>query len=218
MGEHMYTNKLNPADRGLTKKQAGFLSFLKEYLEEKGYPPTIRELMDGLGFSSTNIVKKYLDILERKGYIKRQSNSSRAIEVIEVSARPEVRPVPIVGRVRAGMPHPAIEDIEGYFPIDKAICRNTKAFFLRVVGDSMINAHILEGDLVLVAPQPVANNGEIVVALINDEATVKRFYRKGETILLKPEHPAMKPIVIEGEGTNVGIVGKVVAVIRQLDK
>ena len=203
----------------LTKKQSGFLSFLKERLQERGYPPTVREIMDGLGLSSTNMVKKYLDVLERKGYIKRQFNSPRAIEIVEASTRSlELTSVPIVGRVRAGTPHPAIEDVEGYLSVDKTICRSNNTFFLRVVGDSMIEAHIQEGDLVLVKPQPVANNGEIVVALINDEATVKRFYKKGHTIHLKPEHPTMKPIIIkEGEG-DVHIIGKVTTVIRQLDK
>ena len=203
----------------LTKKQMRFLSFLKEHLQERGYPPTIREIMDGIGLSSTNIVKKYLDVLERKGYLKRQFNSPRAIEIIEASARgQELRSVPIMGRVRAGAPRPAIEDIEGYISMDKTICRSNNTFFLRVVGDSMIEAHIQEGDLVLVKPQPVANNGEIVVALINNEATVKRFYKKGHTIHLKPEHPTMKPIIIKEGHADVCIIGKVVAVIRQLDK
>ena len=146
----------------LTKKQLRFLSFLKEHLLERGYPPTVREIMDGIGLSSTNIVKKYLDVLERKGYIKRQFNSPRAIEIIE--------------------------------------------------------AHIQEGDIVLVKPQPVANNGEIVVALINNEATVKRFYKKGNMIHLKPEHPTMKPIIIKEGQADVHIIGKVTTVIRQLDK
>ncbi len=214
----MDTHKSKSANSTLTKKQAGFFNFLKEYFQERGYPPTVREIMDGLGLSSTNIVRKYLDILERKGYIKKQFNSPRAIEIVDSSARnAEVRSVPIVGKVRAGTPHPAIEDIEGYFTVDKSICRNNKAFFLRVVGDSMIDAHILEGDLVLVVSQPIANNGEIVVALVNDEATVKRFYKKGDTIQLKPEHPTMKPIVVKGESDQVSIIGKVVAVVRQLD-
>ncbi len=192
------------------------MTFLKEYFQERGYPPTVRELMEGMGLSSTNVVRKYLKILERKGYIKRQFNSPRAIEIVDVSARgPEGRSVPIVGRVRAGIPHPVIEDIEGYLSVDKTLCRGTDTFFLRVVGDSMIDAHIQEGDLVLVKPQPVANNGEIVVALIGDEATVKRFYKKGDTIQLKPEHPTMKPIIIKEGQADVHIIGKVVAVIRQ---
>ena len=203
----------------LTKKQTGFLSFLKEYLQEKGYPPTLREIMDGLGLSSTNIVKKYLDILERKGYIRKQFNSPRAVEIVDVSARNrELMTIPIVGRVRAGTPHPVIEDIEGYLSIDRTICRNSNTFFLRVAGDSMIGANIVEGDLVLVKPQPVASNGEIVVALVNNEATVKRFYKKGTTIQLKPEHPDMQPITVKNEQDEIHIIGKVTAVIRQLEK
>lgn len=217
IGEHMYTNKSKSTGSALTKKQENFLSFLKEYLQERGYPPTIRELMDGLGFSSPSIVKKYLDTLERKGYIRRKYNSPRAIEVVEVSGKkPEVRDFPIVGKVNAGAPYPAIEDIEGHFSIDKTICCNNNAFFLRVVGDSMIEAHIIEGDLILVVPQPVANNGEIVVALVNNEATIKRFYKKGDVIQLKPEHPTMKPIFIQGESNMVSIIGRVVAAVRQL--
>lgn len=201
----------------LTKKQADFLSFLKKYLQERGYPPTVRESMDGLGLSSTSIVKKYFDILERKGYIRRQFHSPRAIEIVDAAARSsEIRSVPIVGRVRAGAPHPAVEDIEGYLSVDKTLCRSSNIFFLRVVGDSMIDVHIQDGDLVLVKPQPVANNGEIVVVLIDDEATVKRFYKKGDTIQLKPEHPTMQPIIIKEGQADVQIVGTVAAVIRQL--
>lgn len=212
----MSTNQSKPVNSALTKKQAGFLTFLKEYFQESGYPPTVRELMDGMGLSSTNVVRKYLKILERKGYIKRQFNSPRAIEIVDVSARSqEGRSVPIVGRVRAGIPHPVIEDIEGYLSVDKTLCRSNDTFFLRVVGDSMIDAHIQEGDLVLVKPQSVANNGEIVVALVGNEATVKRFYKKGDTIQLKPEHPTMKPIIIKEGQADVHIIGKVAAVIRQ---
>lgn len=202
----------------LTKKQSDFLSFLKKYLQERGYPPTVRESMEGLGLSSTSIVKKYFDILERKGYIRRQFYSPRAIEIVDgATARSqETRSVPIVGRVRAGVPHPVVEDIEGYLSVDKTLCRSSNIFFLRVVGDSMIDAHIQDGDLVLVKPQPVANNGEIVVALIDDEATVKRFYKNGDTIQLKPEHPTMQPIIIKEGQADVSVVGKVAAVIRQL--
>jgi len=205
----------------LTEKQATFLAFLKEYLEDKGYPPTVREIMNGLNLSSTNIIRKYLIILERKGYIKRQGNSSRAIEIVGLSDKDkyeETRHVPVAGRVRAGAPHPAIEDITGYLSVDKTLCRNDGAFFLRVEGDSMINAHIQEGDLVLVQPQSVANNGEIVVALINDEATVKKFYKKGSTIQLRPEHPTMKPIILKGGQEDVRIIGKVTAVVRLLNR
>lgn len=215
----MSTNEEELTDTTLTKKQADFLTFLKASLQEKGYPPTVREIMRGMGLSSTNIVKKYLDILARKGHIKKQYNSPRAIEIIETPAgHAETNLIPIVGRVKAGAPHPAIEDITGYLAVDKTICRTEDAFFLRVEGDSMINAHIQEGDLVLVRPQPVANNREIVVALINGEATVKRFYKKGNTLELHPEHPMMKPIVLQGEQDEVRIIGKVTAVVRLLEK
>ncbi|MFN3531382.1 MAG: transcriptional repressor LexA [Candidatus Brocadia sp.] len=202
----------------LTEKQADFLSFLKKYLQERGYPPTVRESMVGLGLSSTSIVKRYFDILERKGYIKRQSHSPRAIEIVDtaVARNSEIMSVPIVGRVRAGVPHPVVEDIEGYLSVDKTLCRSNNLFLLRVVGDSMIDAHIQDGDLVLVKSQPVANNGEIVVAIIDNEATVKRFYKNGDTIKLKPEHPTMQPIIIKEGQADVSIVGRVVAVIRKL--
>lgn len=202
----------------LTEKQADFLSFLKKYLQERGYPPTVRESMEGLGLSSTSVVKKYFDILERKGYIRRQSHSPRAIEIVDtaVARNSEIMSVPIVGRVRAGVPHPVVEDIEGYLSVDKKLCRSNNIFLLRVVGDSMIDAHIQDGDLVLVKPQPVANNGEIVVAIIDDEATVKRFYKNDGTIHLKPEHPTMQPITIKEGQADVSIVGRVAAVIRKL--
>lgn len=202
----------------LTEKQADFLSFLKKYLQERGYPPTVRESMEGLGLSSTSIVKKYFDILERKGYIRRQSHSPRAIEIVDtaVARNSEIMSVPIVGKVRAGVPHPVVEDIEGYLSVDKTLCRSNNIFLLRVVGDSMIDAHIQDGDLVLVKPQPVANNGEIVVAIIDDEATVKRFYKNDGTIRLKPEHPTMQPITIKEGQADVSIVGRVAAVIRKL--
>lgn len=219
MGAQMNTNNGSQERSPLTKKQTDFLSFLKEYFRERGYPPTVREIMDGLGLSSTNVVRKYLKILERKGYVKRQFHSPRAIEIVDIAGESsEGMSVPIVGRVRAGTPHPVIEDVEGYLLVDKAICGNNTAFFMRVVGDSMIDAHIQEGDLVLIKPQPIANNGEIVVALVDNEATVKRFYQKGDTVQLKPENPVMKPIIIRQEDAHVSIVGRVVAVLRQTDR
>lgn len=216
----MYTNKKHCANLTLTEKQLAFLTFLKEYFYEKGYFPTMREVMHGLGFSSTNIVRKYLSILERKGYIKRNFNSARAIEFIgeRISRNPDFISIPIVGRIMAGTPHPAIEDIEGYLSIDKSICKSSNTFFLRVMGNSMIDAHIQEGDLVLVRPQPIADNGDIVVACIDGEATIKRFYKKGNTLQLKPEHPIMKPIIVKEGQAEVLIVGKVITVIRQLEK
>ncbi len=211
----------------LTRKQHKFLLFLTKYIQENSYPPTIREIVYHLKLASTNSVKKYLDILEHKGYIRRIPNSPRAIEVCmqtPTSHVPErytasgARLIPIAGKVRAGEPHIAVEDITGHLAIDKSMARGDDAFFLRVEGDSMIDAHIQDGDFVLVKPQPTAENGEIVVAIINDEATVKKFFRRCNSIYLEPANPTMKPIVIrKNQAHKVAIVGKVVTVLRQID-
>ena len=152
----------------LTKKQHNFLSFLTKYIRENGYPPTIREMLYHLKLASTNSVKKYLDILERKGYIKRVPNSPRAIEVCVETSENHTKLIPVVGRVRAGTPHLAVEDITGHLAIDASVARWDNTFFLRVEGDSMIDAHIQDGDFVLVKSQQTAENGDIVVAIIND--------------------------------------------------
>ncbi|MCR4290653.1 MAG: transcriptional repressor LexA, partial [Candidatus Scalindua sp.] len=166
----------------LTKKQHNFLSFLTKHIRENGYPPTIREMVYHLKLASTNSVKKYLDILERKGYIKRIPNSPRAIEVCAETPESQAKLIPVVGRVRAGAPYLAVEDIMGHLAIDASVARWDNTFFLRVEGDSMIDAHIQDGDFVLVKSQQTAENGDIVVAVINDEATVKRFFRRGNSI------------------------------------
>ena len=202
----------------LTKKQHNFLSFLTKYIRENGYPPTIREMVYHLKLSSTNSVKKYLDILERKGYIKRIPNSPRAIEVCVETPENHAKLIPIVGRVRAGAPHLAVEDITGHLAIDASVARWDDTFFLRVEGDSMIDAHIQDGDFVLVKSQQTAENGDIVVAIINDEATVKRFFRRGNSIYLEPANSTMKPIIIrENQAHEMMIAGKVVTVLRQID-
>ena len=202
----------------LTKKQHNFLLFLKKYIREKGYPPTIREIVYHLKLASTNSVKKYLDILERKGHIKRIPNSPRAIEVCTEAPTNSARLIPIAGKVRAGGPHLAVEDITGHLAIDKSMARWDDTFLLKVEGDSMIDAHIQDGDFVLVKPQPTAENGEIVVALINDEATVKKFFRRRNKIYLEPANPTMKPIIISrNQAHEVAIVGKVVSILRQIE-
>jgi repressor LexA len=202
----------------LTKKQHKFLSFLTRYIQEKGYPPTIREIVYHLKLASTNSVKKYLDILERKGYIRRIPNSPRAIEVCMQTPASDARMIPIAGRVRAGEPHLAVEDIMGHLSIDASVARWDNAFFLKVEGDSMVDAHIQDGDFVLVKPQPTAENSDIVVAIINDEATVKRFFRRHNSIYLEPANPTMKPIIIsKNKARRIAIVGKVVTVLRQID-
>ena len=201
----------------LTKKQQKFLSFLTKYIRENGYPPTIREIVYHFKLASTNSVKKYLDILERKGYIKRIPNSPRAIEVCVEMPENHAKLIPVAGRVRAGAPHLAVEDITGHLAIDASVARWDDTFFLKVEGDSMIDAHIQDGDFVLVKSQQTAENGDIVVAIINDEATVKRFYRRGNRIYLEPANSTMKPIIIrENQAHEMMIVGKVVTVLRQI--
>ena len=201
----------------LTKKQQKFLSFLTKYIREKGYPPTIREIVYHLKLASTNSVKKYLDILERKGYIRRIPNSPRAIELCVKTPENHTRLIPVVGNVRAGAPHLAVEDIMGHLAMDVSVARWDNTFFLKVEGNSMIDAHIRDGDFVLVKSQQTAENGDIVVAIINDEATVKRFFRRRNNICLEPANPAMKPIIIkESQAHEIIIVGKVVTVLRQI--
>jgi repressor LexA len=201
----------------LTKKQQKFLSFLTKYIREKGYPPTIREIVYHLKLASTNSVKKYLDILERKGYIRRIPNSPRAIELCVKTPENHTRLIPVVGNVRAGAPHLAVEDITGHLAMDVSVARWDNTFFLKVEGDSMIDAHIRDGDFVLVKSQQTAENGDIVVAIINGEATVKRFFRRRNNICLEPANPAMKPIIIkESQAHEIIIVGKVVTVLRQI--
>lgn len=201
----------------LTKKQHNFLSFLTKYIRENGYPPTIREMVYHLKLASTNSVKKYLDILERKGYIKRIPNSPRAIEVCAETPESQAKLIPVVGRVRAGAPHLAVEDITGHLAIDASMACWDDTFFLRVEGDSMIDAHIQDGDFVLVKSQQAAENGDIVVAIINDEATVKRFFRRDNSIYLEPANSTMKPIIIrEDQAHEMMIAGKVVTVLRQI--
>ena len=201
----------------LTKKQHNFLSFLTKYIRENGYPPTIREMVYHLKLASTNSVKKYLDILERKGYIKRIPNSPRAIEVCAETPGNQAKLIPVVGRVRAGAPHLAVEDITGHLAMDASVARWDDTFFLRVEGDSMIDAHIQDGDFVLVKSQQTAESGDIVVAIINDEATVKRFFKRDDSIYLEPANSTMKPIIIrEDQANEMMIAGKVVTVLRQI--
>jgi len=162
--------------------------------------------------------KRFLDMLEQKGYVRRVPKSSRAIEIIGTSPLRPVRMVPILGRVRAGTPLLALENIEGTLALDRSLARWKNVFLLRVIGESMIEAHIKDGDLALVKPQPTALNGDIVVALLNDEATIKRFFRKKDMITLEPANPAMAPLIIKEEGEEVTIAGKVVAILRNIEE
>jgi len=201
----------------LTSTQKRVFNFLKDYLGEKGFPPTLREIASHFGLRGPKAPQKTLTILERKGYIRKIPGGSRAIEIlgpppIHLS---QILSIPIIGRVQAGEPILAVENIEGYIKLDRSLVSSEDVFLLRVQGDSMIDAHIQDGDFALVKPQPNAEDGEIVVALIEDEATIKRIFRKRDLIRLEPANPKMEPIVVKKGGKKVTIVGKVVGIFRK---
>lgn len=209
----------------LTKRQQQIFEFILSNIDKFGYPPSIPEIQEKFSFKSPNAVKDHLEALERKGYIARRPHKSRGIEVLNnTSLRADnddmndnVIELPIVGKVSAGGPILAQENIEGTIYVDKSIAKSNKGMFaLRIKGTSMIDAGILDGDFVLVRQQPIAEQGEIVVALIEDEATVKRFYKEKDRIRLQPENNAMEPIIIDPKESNVRIIGKVEGVIRKI--
>lgn len=197
----------------LPPRQKQTIEFIKKYHESHGNAPTLREIADHLQISGTLGVTRHLDALEKKGFIKR-SRGARGIMVVGRDATSS--PVPIVGLVRAGALQPAIEDFEGFFAIDRSQVRSDSSFFLRVKGDSMIGACIMDGDLALIRPQATAENREIVVAMIDGEATLKRFYKESGQIRLQPENPMMEPILIREGGGEVLIVGKVIGLYRAM--
>ena len=198
----------------ISRKQQEILDYLKEEILSKGYPPTVREICEKVGLRSTSSVHSHLNTLERNGYIRRDPTKPRAIEICDDSfqmVRTEMASLPIVGNVAAGQPILAQENIENYFPVPAEIVPSGDSFALRVRGDSMINVGIFNGDLLFVNSCNTARSGEIVVALVEDEATVKTFSRRGGKIWLLPANPDYRPI----DGTNCSIMGKVVAVVRQ---
>ena len=202
----------------LTPTQEKVFNFLKDYLLEKGFPPTLREIAAHFGLSGPKAPQKTLTILERKGYIRKVPGVSRAIEILDYPqfSLTHILSVPILGKVKAGEPILAVENIEGYINLDRSLVSSRDVFLLRVVGDSMIDAHIQDGDFALVKPQPNAENGEIVVALIEDEATIKRIFQKRDLIRLEPANPKMEPIVVKKGEKKVTIVGKVVGIFRKI--
>jgi repressor LexA len=204
--------------KDLTSTQKKVLFFLKTYIREKGFPPTLREIASHFGLRGPKAPQKTLQILEKKGYIRRVPGGSRAIEVLipPLVPKSQILSLPIVGRVRAGEPVLALENIEGYLNLDRSLVSSDDVFLLRVQGDSMIDAHIQDGDFALVKPQPNAENGEIVVALIDDEATIKRIFKKRDLIRLKPANPKLEPIIVRKGEKRVTIVGKVVGIFRKL--
>ena len=199
----------------ISKKQKEILEFMKSEILSKGFPPSVREICEAVGLKSTSSVHAHLETLERNGYIHRDPTKPRAIEILDDTFnlnRTEMVNVPIIGRVAAGSPIRAQENIEGYCPVPMEYMPNEQTFMLNVKGESMINAGILDGDRVIVRQQPTAENGDMVVALTEEnEATVKRFYKEDGYYRLQPENDHMDPIIIHGEIT---ILGKVIAVMR----
>ena len=197
----------------LSNKQQQILEYMKAEVREKGYPPSVREICDAVGLKSTSTVHGHLSRLEKKGLIRRDPTKPRAIEILDPgfeAPQRELVNVPIVGTITAGTPILAVENIEDTFPIPVDYIHNDTVFMLRVKGESMIEAGIMDGDYVVVRKQETAYNGEIVVAMIDDEATVKRYYKENGHFRLQPENPTMEPIIVP----EVSILGKVVSLYR----
>ncbi|WP_042161895.1 transcriptional repressor LexA [Paenibacillus gorillae] len=202
----------------ISNRQQSILEFIKNEVREKGYPPSVREIGEAVGLASSSTVHGHLDRLEKKGLIRRDPTKPRAIEILDQEdvdgiIRPSVAQVPVVGKVTAGVPITATENIEEYFPISTQFVGDDDVFILNVIGESMIEAGIHNGDYVIVRQQPSANNGDIVVAMTEeDEATVKRFYREKDHIRLQPENSSMEPIRLR----SVTILGKVIGLFRDI--
>ncbi len=197
----------------ISAKQQEILEYIKEEILHKGYPPAVREICEAVHLRSTSSVHAHLETLENKGYIRRDATKPRAIEIVDDQfnlTRRELVNVPIVGQVAAGQPILAEENIEDYFPIPAGMMPNKESFMLKVKGESMINAGILNGDLILVQQQTTAENGDKVVALIDDSATVKTYYKEDGHYRLQPENDYMDPIIVD----EVSILGKVFGVFR----
>lgn len=199
----------------ITAKQQEILEYIKETILKKGYPPAVREICEAVKLKSTSSVHSHLETLEKNGYIRRDPTKPRTIEIIDECfnlTRREVVNVPLIGTVAAGQPLLAEENIENYFPIPVEMLPNAQTFMLRVKGESMINAGIFDGDQIIVEEKDTARNGEIVVALVDDSATVKRFFKEDGHYRLQPENEALEPIIVD----DVQIVGKVVGLIRMM--
>ncbi|MGQ0722873.1 MAG: transcriptional repressor LexA [Candidatus Eiseniibacteriota bacterium] len=202
-------------ERPLTARQNEILEYLRGEIDRRGLPPTIREIGDEFGIRSTKGVEDHLAALERKGFIRRERGKSRAIEIKD---RPDLRGarlVPLIGRIAAGSPALAVENHEGSFILDESLVGAGDNFLLRVTGDSMTKAGILDGDFVVVRSQKTARNGEIVAARIGEEATVKRFQKDGGAVTLLPENDAYEPIEVDPTG-EFELLGKVVGVYRRI--
>lgn len=198
----------------ISAKQREVLEFIKAQILDKGYPPAVREICDAVGLKSTSSVHSHLETLEKNGYIRRDPTKPRAIEILDDSfnlVRREIVNVPVIGSVAAGQPIMAEENITGYFPLLSEDMPSGQAFMLKVSGDSMINAGIFDGDRIIVRRQETAENGDIVVALIDDSATVKTYYKEDGHYRLQPENDTMDPIITD----SVTILGKLAGLYRR---
>lgn len=197
----------------ITDKQREILEYIKKEILNRGYPPTVRDICEAVNLKSTSSVHSHLETLEKNGYIRRDPTKPRAIEIVDDNfnlTRREFANVPLIGQVAAGQPLLAVENIESYFPIPTEFMPNAESFMLKVKGESMINAGIFGGDNILVEKCDNVHNGDIVVALIDDSATVKTFYKEDGHIRLQPENDTMDPIIVP----DCKIVGKVFGVFR----
>ncbi len=197
----------------ITKKQSEILEYIKSQILNKGYPPSVRDICTAVNLKSTSSVHAHLETLEKNGYIRRDPTKPRTIEIIDDNfnlTRREVVNVPLIGQVAAGQPLLAVENISSYFPIPAEFLPNEETFMLKVKGESMINMGIYEDDQIIVKKQNTARNGEVVVALVDDSATVKRFYKEEDHIRLQPENDFMEPIIVD----DCEILGKVIGLIR----
>ncbi len=197
----------------ISAKQREILEYIKSEIIKKGYPPAVREICEAVSLKSTSSVHSHLETLEKNGYIRRDPTKPRAIEIVDNDfnfTRKGIIKVPIIGTVAAGQPLLAVENIDGYFPLLAENLPNDELFMLRVQGESMVNAGIFNGDKILIQKQETAQNGDIVVALVEDSATVKRFYKEDGHFRLQPENDTMKPIIVD----DVSIVGKVIGLFR----
>lgn len=199
----------------ISVKQQEILQYIKDTILKKGYPPAVREICGAVHLKSTSSVHSHLETLEQNGYIRRDPTKPRTIEILDDCfnlTRRELVNIPLIGSVAAGQPILAQENIENYFPVPSDLLPNQEAFMLRVKGESMINAGIFNGDQIIVAQQDTAENGDIIVALMDDSATVKRFYREDDHVRLQPENDTMEPIIT----TDVQILGKVIGLVRMM--
>lgn len=198
----------------LTKRQEEIYAFIKDCILNKGYPPSVREIGDKVGLSSTSSVFAHLEALEKKGFIRRDQSKSRTIEIVDDDefnlSRREIVNVPLIGEVAAGQPLLATENIMDYIPILPQFLSNNQTFMLKVKGESMINAGIFDKDILIIEQTPEVSNGEIAVCLVDDSATVKRFYKENGHFRLQPENDSMEPIIVN----ECTVVGRVIGLMR----